>query len=101
MKATSHSRSISIIDAGHPLLASFIARYGGLVLTLLGALFLMTVRFSGELVATFFERSFGFISKKLGHSIGQKIRTFRTGLDALQSINDLAAVGFLSLFMWL
>jgi hypothetical protein len=101
MKATSQSRSISSIGAGHPLLASFIARYSGLVLTLLGALFLLIVRFGGELVATFFERNFGFISKKLGHSIGQKIRAFRTGLDALQSINDLATVGFLSLAMWL
>jgi hypothetical protein len=82
-------------------MASFIARYSGLVLTLLGALFLLIVRFSGESVATFVERSFGFISKKLGYSFGQKIRAFRTGLDALQSINDLAAVGFISLAMWL
>jgi hypothetical protein len=37
----------------------------------------------------------------VGHSIGQKIRTFSSGLDALQSINDLAAVGSLSLTMWL
>jgi hypothetical protein len=101
MMATSHARSISSVGAGHPLLASFIARFGGLVLTLLGALFLMIVRFSGEQVTAFFERSFGLISKKLGHSIGQKIRAFRAGLDALQSINDLAAVGFLSLSMWL
>ena len=77
------------------------SRYSGLVLTLLGALLLLIVRFSGDLVATFFERSLGFISKNLGHSIAQKIRDFRTGLDALQSINDLAAVGSLSLAMWL
>ena len=101
MKATSHSLSISGIGAGHPRLAPFIARYSGLVLTLLGTLLLLIVRFSGDLVATFFERSLGFISKNLGHSIAQKIRDFRTGLDALQSISDLAAVGSLSLAMWL
>ena len=101
VKATSHSRSIASLGAGHPLLAPFIARYSGLLLTLLGVLFLLIVRLSGDRVATFFERNFGLISKKLGHSISQKIRAFRTGLDALQSINDLAAVGFLSLTMWL
>lgn len=101
LNATSRSRSISITGAGHPLLAPLLARYSGLLLTLLGALFLLIVRLSGDPVATFFERNFGFVSKRLGHSIGQKIRAFRTGLDALQSINDLATVGFLSLAMWL
>jgi hypothetical protein len=101
VKVTSHSRSFASLGAGHPLLASFIARYSGLLLTLLGALFLLIVRLSGHLVANFFERNFGFISKKLGHSIGQKIRAFRAGLDALQSLNDLALVAFLSLAMWL
>ena len=101
MKATSHSRSFSNLGVVHPLLASFIARYSGLVLTLLGALFLVFVRLSGDMVATFFERTFGLASQKLGHSIGQKIHSFRTGLDALQSIKDLAVVASLSLAMWL
>ena len=101
VRATSHSGSAAGLGAGHPLLASFLARYSGLVLTLLGVLFLLMVRLSGDRVAAFSERSLGFLSKKLGHSIGQKIRTFRTGLDALQSINDLAVVGLLSLTMWL
>jgi uncharacterized membrane protein YbhN (UPF0104 family) len=101
VKATSHSSSVASLGAGHPLLDSFVARYGGLLLTLLGAFFLLIVRLSGDRVATFFERNFGFISRKLGHSLGQKIRAFRTGLDALQSINDLVVVGFLSLDLWL
>jgi glycosyltransferase 2 family protein len=101
VKATSHSSLIANLDAGHPLLASFVARYSGLLLTLLGVLFLLIVRLSGDLVATFVERNFGYVSKKLGHSIGQRIRAFRTGLDALQSINDLAVVAFLSLATWL
>jgi glycosyltransferase 2 family protein len=92
--------SFSNVQA-HPLLASFIARYSGLMLTLLGAAFLLVARFSGESLATFFERSLGAVSKRLGHSIGQKIRAFHTGLGAMQSINDLAAVAALSLGMWL
>jgi uncharacterized membrane protein YbhN (UPF0104 family) len=101
MKVTSHSRSIANLGADHPLLASFIVRYSGLLLTLLGALFLLIVRLSGDSVATFFERNFGFISKRLGHSIGQKIRAFRTGLEALQSVKDVVVVGLVSLAMWL
>ena len=83
------------------MLASFIARYSGLLLTSLGALFLLIVRLSGDLVAAFFEYNFGLISMRLGHSIGQKIRAFRTGLNALQSVKDFAVVGLLSLAMWL
>ena len=101
MKATSHSKSFASLEISHPLVASLIVRYSGLVLTLLGAAFLLGARFSGEVVATFFERSFGLISRKLGHSIGQKIRAFRIGLGAMQSIGDLAAVSALSLGMWL
>lgn len=100
VKATSHSGSFSNVQA-HPLLASFVARYSGLMLTLLGASFLLVARFSGESLATFFERSLGSVSKRLGHSIAQKIRAFHTGLGAMQSINDLAAVAALSLGMWL
>ena len=101
MKATSHSRSFASLGASHPALASIAVRYSGLMLTFLGALFLLLARFSGEFVATFFERSLGVLSQKLGHSIGQKIRAFRTGLGAMQSIGDLAVVCSLSLGMWL
>ena len=101
MKATSHSRSFASLGATHPLLASILVRYSGLVFTLLGALFLLVARFSGDFIADFFERSLGVVSKKLGHSIGQKIRAFRAGLGAMQSLGDLAVVCSLSLAMWL
>lgn len=101
MRATSHSRSFSSLEAVHPLAASFIVRYSGLALTLLGVLFLLVARFSGEFLAAFFECSIGLISQKLGHSIGQKIRGFHTGLAAMQSIGDVAMVGLLSMGMWL
>ncbi len=101
LKATSHSGSLASLGVHHPLLASFLARYGGLVLTGMGALFLVIVRLSSEGVAVFFEKSLGIISKALGLSIGQKIRAFRSGLDAMRSFSDLAVVTSLSVAMWL
>ncbi len=82
-------------------LAVFFARYGGLMLTLLGAFFLLVVRQAGGAVATFFERSLGLISKNLGHAIGHKIRAFRAGLDTIRSASDFFTVAGLSLVMWL
>lgn len=100
VKATSHSGHLSSLALQSPRLSAFIARYGGLVLTLLGALFLVAVRVSGNAVASFCERSFGLISKKLGQTIGDKIRTFHSGLDTMRSFSDFAAVASLSVAMW-
>jgi glycosyltransferase 2 family protein len=83
-----------------PELAASALRYGGLVLTVLGALFLVAIRLNGETIAQFFERAFSLISKKLAHAVGQKIRTFHTGLDTIRSFGELAAVGSLSVIMW-
>ena len=99
LKVTSHSGHFSNL-ASHPQLSAFIARYGGLVLTLAGALFLVAVRVSGNAVASFLQMSFGLISKKLGHAIGDKIRTFHSGLDTMRSFSDFAATAFLSVAMW-
>ncbi|MGA2217120.1 MAG: lysylphosphatidylglycerol synthase transmembrane domain-containing protein [Terracidiphilus sp.] len=73
----------------------------GLVGTLCGALFLVVVRLAGGLVASFFERAFGLISKNLGHSAGHKIRTFHAGLDTMRSFSDFGVVAGLSIGMWL
>jgi len=82
-------------------LALFGARFGGLVLTLLGTLFLFAVRLAGGTVATISERVFGMISKNLGQAIAQKIRTFHSGLDTMRSFSDFLYVAALSLSMWL
>ena len=74
--------------------------YGGLAATVLGALFLAAVRIAGGVVASFLEGAFGIISKRLGHAVGQKIRTFRTGLDTLRTPTDFAVTLGLSLAMW-
>jgi hypothetical protein len=74
--------------------------YGGLALTVLGALFLVAVRLAGGMVASFLEDAFGLISKKLGAAIGHKINTFRSGLDTMRSFSDFGATASLSVGMW-
>jgi uncharacterized protein (TIRG00374 family) len=83
----------------HPELVRKTA-YWGLLLTVLGALFLVAVRMAGGWMAAFLEDALGLISKKLGHAIGSKIRAFRTGLDTMRSFSDFASVISLSLGMW-
>jgi hypothetical protein len=77
------------------------AGYWGLALTVCGALFLVAVRLVGGLVARFFERAFGLLSKNLGTAAGHKIRTFQSGLDTMRSFAEFGAVATLSLVMWL
>ena len=74
--------------------------YWGLAGTVLGALFLVAVRLAGGVVASFFESTFGVLSKRLGHAVGAKIRSFRTGLNTLRTPADFAVTISLSLAMW-
>ncbi|MGO8758374.1 MAG: lysylphosphatidylglycerol synthase transmembrane domain-containing protein [Terracidiphilus sp.] len=83
-----------------PILSVVFARFGALLLTLIGVLVLVAVRLSGNVVARFFEASFGLISKSLGHAAGQKIRTFHAGLDVMRSFSDFGVSAALSLGMW-
>jgi hypothetical protein len=82
-------------------LAVLAARYGGLVVTLAGALFLVAIRTAGGAVAAFFERCLSPVSKNLGLSVGNKIRTFRSGLDTMRSLSDFVATAAISVAMWL
>lgn len=100
VKVMPHSGPMAQLGAHHAFLSSLIARYSGLILTLLGALFLVIVRVGSNSVASFCEHSIGLVSKSLGQAIGHKIRAFRTGLSAIHSLQDLAAVMGLSLGMW-
>ena len=101
IKATAHSGPLAQLALHHRGLALLIARFGGLALTLCGALFLVAVRLAGGAVATFFERALAPVSKNLGQAIGHKIRTFRAGLDTMRSFSDFAATASLSVGMWL
>lgn len=73
----------------------------GLLATVLGAAFLVTIRMKGGLVASFFGRAFGLVSKNLGHAVENKIHTFQTGLDTIRSFGDFAVTASLSTTMWL
>jgi len=73
----------------------------GMLGTLAGASFLVAVRFAGNVVATFFERTLGVVSKKIGEAAGHKIREFRTGLDTMRSFGDFCIATGLSIGMWL
>jgi hypothetical protein len=75
--------------------------YWGMAGTLAGAAFLVTVRFAGSAVATFFEKTLGVLSKKVGLAVGNKIREFRTGLDTMRSFGDFGIAAGLSIAMWL
>lgn len=101
LNATARTGSLAYLASHHRLLALFVVRYGGLVLTFLGTLFLFAVRLAGGPVAAFFERSFGVVSKNLGQSVGGKIRMFHSGLDTMRSFRDFAVVVGLSLSMWM
>lgn len=83
-----------------PYVAAFFFRYGGLVLTLLGVLFLIGIRLGGKLIARIFETGFGLVSKNLGNAAGQRIRTFHAGLDTIRSFADLSVLVVLSITMW-
>jgi hypothetical protein len=84
----------------NPELAADVFRYGGLVLTMCGALFLAGIRLSGEAIARIFEQVFGLVSHKLGHAAGHRIRVFHAGLDTIRSFSDFAITASLSLVMW-
>lgn len=100
LNATAHSGPIARLVPHHQNLALFIARYGGLCLTILGTLFLVAVRLAGGAVAAILEKTFGLISKNIGHAIGHKIRQFHSGLDTMRSFGDFSAVAATSLSMW-
>jgi len=77
------------------------AAYAFLASTVAGALFLVAVRLAGGLVASFFQHTFGLLSKNLGLAAGHKIRTFRSGLDTMRSFSEFGVIAGLSLSMWL
>jgi hypothetical protein len=100
VKAMNHSGRLALVSHNAPWIAAFLFRYGGLMLTVLGALFLVAIRFGGEVLAGMMERAFGMLSKNVGHAVGHKIRTFRTGLDTIRSFGDFAWLVGLSVGMW-
>ncbi len=83
-----------------PILGTLVTRFGALLLTLIAVLFLVALRLTGPAVARYFEHGLGPIAHGLGKSIGHKIRTFHSGLGAVQNAADFAIATSLSLVMW-
>lgn len=77
------------------------AGYWGLALTVLGTLFLVAVRLSGDAVAGLFGRIFGVVSKRFGKAVEDKIHAFDSGLDTIRSFSDFGVAAALSLGMWM
>jgi hypothetical protein len=101
LKAIDRSAMLSyVIHHESRSVALFIFRYSGLILTLIGTLFLVGVRMSGEIIARSFEHVLGLVSKRAGRAVGDKIRAFHTGLDTIRSWREFAATASLSLAMW-
>jgi len=73
---------------------------GGLVVAFALAVFALSVRASGKAVAALAERALGSFSTALSHSVGDKIRAFRDGLDSIATLGDFLRAMALSLLMW-
>lgn len=84
----------------HPELLKRVAT-GGLFATFGLAVFTVVVRLSGGVVAAVVQRALTPISSKFAHSAGDKIRTFRAGLNTLATPVDVAVAATNSLLMWI
>ena len=73
---------------------------GGLALTIILAVFAISVRVKGRAMADLVERSLGSFSPALGASAAAKIRAFREGLDAIATLGELFRALGLSLIIW-
>lgn len=100
VKAINHWPRLAAMSHNAPWIAAFLLRSGGLILTVFGALFLVAIRLGGDALATMTERAFGVVSKSMGNAVGEKIRTFRTGLDTIRSFSDFALLVASSVGMW-
>jgi glycosyltransferase 2 family protein len=103
--ATAHpgllAHAMAPVSHRYPMVAVILTRFGALLLTLIAVVILVVVRMSGEVVARFIERALAPVSRNLGHSIANKIRTFHSGLGAIRSFSDFGFAASLSLAMWL
>lgn len=72
----------------------------GLIGTFLLAVLTVVVRLAGGVVAKISERALTPVSHKLAKSVGEKILSFREGLNTLTSPVDVLLAAVLSLCMW-
>jgi uncharacterized protein (TIRG00374 family) len=72
----------------------------GLLGTVALAAFAITVRISGNAVASITEKLLRPISHSLSHAVAEKIRAFRSGLNTINSFPDFGIAVAISLSMW-
>ena len=90
---------IPVGSLSHPEAVESVKR-AFLIATGAGAVFMISIRVAGDAMALFFEKSFGLLSTKLGHAVGQKLRTFHEGLNTILTYSDFGIVSALSLLNW-
>lgn len=90
---------IPVGSLSHPEIVESVKR-GFLIATGAGAAFMVSIRVAGDAMAFFFEKSFGLLSKKLGHAVGQRLRMFHEGLNTIRTYSDFGAVSALSFLNW-
>lgn len=73
---------------------------GSLIVTVGLAVFAVLVRLSGGALAALAERTIGVMSHKIGQSVGEKIRSFREGLNTIHSFPDFLLALLISILMW-
>lgn len=99
--AINHSKWLTFLNSHHAQgAAAFLFRYGALILTVLGVLFVAGIRIGGEVIARFCEAVFGIVSRNIARAAGNKIRSFHAGLDTIRSFRDFSVLVVLSLSMW-
>ncbi|MFZ0394685.1 MAG: lysylphosphatidylglycerol synthase transmembrane domain-containing protein [Terracidiphilus sp.] len=99
--AINHSRWLEFLNSHHAqATAAFLFRYGALIVTVLGALFVAGIRMGGERIARIFETVFAIVSRNIARAAGNKIRSFHAGLDTIRSFADFSVLVVLSLSMW-
>lgn len=73
---------------------------GSFIVTIALAIFAVTVRLSGEVLANVTEKTIGSLSFRLGKAVADKIRAFRDGLNTIASLPDFLLAFTVSLAMW-
>jgi len=101
LNATAHTGALANLASHHRTLALFVARYGGLVLTVMGTLSCSPCawregrwRHSSSTVSGWFPR----VSARASRT---RFAAFHSGLDTMRSWRDFAVVAGLSLSMWM
>jgi len=100
LRAAGHSGIVTFLGLHSPHLAVLFARFGGLLLTVLGTFFLIAIRHGGPAIAGFSARILSPFSRTLSLSVSEKIRSFHSGLDAVRTFGEFSVIGTLSILMW-